>query len=91
MSFSTIEKYLPFLKPLYGLVVFCVHIIAELVAKPAKLFCRVSLKPFPPPMRKISMNTPQNTPNPVRNDLVLFLVMVSMISLYVSMSNLIFL
>ena len=59
---------------------FCVHTIAELVANPAKFFCSISFKPFPPPMRNMSINTPQNTPNPVRNDLVLFRVMVSIIS-----------
>ena len=38
------------------------------------------------PMRATSMNTPQNTPNPVRNERLLLRVSVSRISRYVSMS-----
>ena len=46
--------------------------------------------PCPPPMSDTSMNTPQNTPKPVRNERDLLRVNVSRISLYVSTSNLIF-
>ena len=82
-------QYRPFWKPLYGLVVSEGNTMQVLWAKPSKFFSRSSLKPLPPPESIMSMNTPQNTPKPVRRLLERFLMRESSISLNVSLSILI--
>ena len=54
--------------------------MAEFVAKPSKFSFSSCFTPCPPPIRATSMNTPQNTPKPVSNERLLFLVRVSRIS-----------
>ena len=63
--------------------------MAVLVAKPSSCLYSKPLTPSPTPIIKRSINRPQKMPKPVRKLLTLFLVMVSRISEYESISNLI--
>ena len=79
----------PFLNPCEGIDVRSATRTVVLFANPSKFIIRECFSPLPPPIRNSSMNTPQNTPNPVRKLRLLLRVRESEISLNVSQSSLI--